>query len=190
MPDPTLKEYYQAEILRSRRWSWWWVLRRAWRGNSENFLFWFRLADVMRHKGRFYKSLAKSINRRLIRKYSVEIMLGADIAPGLSVPHPVGIVVTKNIKAGKNFSIAQGTTIGMNRKEGAPICVGDNVSIGANATVIGPAITIGNNVSIGAMSFVNKDIPDHCKVYTRKECVIIPKQESVNPELDRVLYVV
>ncbi len=158
--------------------------------NSENFLFWFRLADVLRTRGRFQKSIAKSINRRLIRKYNVEIMLGAEIAPGLRVPHPIGIVVTKNIKAGRHFTILQGSTIGMNRSHGSPICIGDHVTIGANSTILGPAISIGHHVSIGAMSFVNKDIPDHSSVYTHKQCVITPNQDSIIPEHDGVLYVV
>ena len=41
--------------------------------------------------------------------------------------------------------------------------IGDNVSIGANATIIGD-ITICNNVIIGAGSVVVKDVPDNCIV--------------------------
>ncbi|WP_338030655.1 serine acetyltransferase [Erwinia endophytica] len=29
-------------------------------------------------------------------------------------------------------------------------------------------IKIGNNVTIGAMSFINKNIPDNCTVFTEK----------------------
>lgn len=57
-------------------------------------------------------------------------------------------------KAGKNLSVYQGVTIGNkgngSRSEITPT-IGDNVSICANATVIG-GIKIGNNVVIGAGS--------------------------------------
>lgn len=42
----------------------------------------------------------------------------------------------------------------------APICVGNNISIGMN-TVILPGITIGDNVIIGACSVVTKDVPSN-----------------------------
>lgn len=40
---------------------------------------------------------------------------------------------------------------------------GDNVSVYANAVVIGN-ISIGNNVSIGAGAVVTKPVPDNCTV--------------------------
>ncbi len=41
--------------------------------------------------------------------------------------------------------------------------IGDNVSLGANVTVIGN-VHIGNNVIVGAGSVVIKDVPDNCVV--------------------------
>lgn len=41
------------------------------------------------------------------------------------------------------------------------VTIGDNVFIGANATIL-KGVTVGNNVIIGAGSLVNKDIPDNC----------------------------
>ncbi|WP_018662666.1 sugar O-acetyltransferase [Heyndrickxia acidiproducens] len=43
----------------------------------------------------------------------------------------------------------------------APVIIGNNVWIGANASVL-PGVTIGDNVVIGAGSVVTKDIPDNC----------------------------
>lgn len=51
--------------------------------------------------------------------------------------------------------------------------MGDNVYIGSNSVILGGEIKIGNNVKIGVMSFVNKDIPDNCTVYTQKIDTII-----------------
>ena len=78
--------------------------------------------------------------------------------------HPYSTII--NAKSiGSNFTICQLTTIGNaihGRNDLVPT-IGDNVSIGANATIIGD-ITIGNNVIIGAGSVVVKDIPDNCVV--------------------------
>lgn len=78
--------------------------------------------------------------------------------------HPYSTII--NAKSiGKNFTICQLTTIGNKihgRNDLVPT-IGDNVSIGANATIIGD-ITIGNNVIVGAGSVVVKDVPDNCVV--------------------------
>ncbi len=43
---------------------------------------------------------------------------------------------------------------------GAPVKIGNNVWVGAKATIL-RGITIGNNVIIGANAVVSKDIPDN-----------------------------
>lgn len=45
--------------------------------------------------------------------------------------------------------------------------IGDNVSIGNGAIVVGP-IVIGNNVIIGANSYIDKDVPDNTKIIGNK----------------------
>lgn len=85
------------------------------------------------------------------------------------MPHTLGIVIGHQVIIGKKCEIFQHVTIGSNRKEkggrSMPI-IGDNVSIGTGAIVVGP-INIGNNVVIGACSYVDKDIPDNAKVIGR-----------------------
>lgn len=60
---------------------------------------------------------------------------------------------------GENFSCIHCTTLG--DKGGKQPVIGNNVSLGANVTIIG-GVHIGNNVTIGAGSVVVKDIPDNC----------------------------
>ncbi len=178
MPDNkiyTLKEYYQAEIIRKqgKKFSWIKVLQRASSSRRYNYLFWFRIADILyRSDSRLKKSLARKINKRLMNKYSVEIMLGANIDIGLAIGHACGIVVTKKVVIGKNFTILQNTTIGDDGKSSLPIKIGDNVFIGANSCIVGSDLSIGNNVTFGAMSFVNKDVPCDATYITRKESLI------------------
>jgi acetyltransferase-like isoleucine patch superfamily enzyme len=60
----------------------------------------------------------------------------------------------------------------------APVKIGNNVQIGANA-VIAPGVTIGDNVIIGALSFVNKDIPSN-SVAVGCPCKVIKEYDPSN----------
>lgn len=78
------------------------------------------------------------------------------LGPGFELIHPYSTIL--NAKSiGKNFVCLHLTTIGATSK-GLPV-IGDNVTLGASVTIIGP-VRIGNNVTIGAGSVVVKDIPD------------------------------
>lgn len=101
-----------------------------------------------------------------MRRYCCEISPYATIGPGFFLPHCIGIVIGHEVIAGSNLELFQNVTIGSNRKEQngrfMPV-IGDNVSIGSGAVVVGP-ITIGDNVQIGANSYVDKDIPSNVVV--------------------------
>lgn len=93
------------------------------------------------------------------------IEINGTIGKGLMVHHSFAVISPE--RAGENLTVLPGVVIGRGRKSQTgnrikPI-IGDNVFIGANATVIG-GIRIGNNVTIGAGAFVNKDVPDNCVV--------------------------
>lgn len=62
------------------------------------------------------------------------------------------------INADLNAIMLHSVTIGKTHK-GVPV-IGNNVTIGANAVIIGPC-NIGNNATIGAGSVVVKDVPDN-----------------------------
>lgn len=177
MPKSTLKEYFHAEIIggKEKPFSWLKVLRRARRSKRCNYIFWWRIANHLHEKKGMLKSLSNTIGNRLVSKHNMEIMLGAEIGEGLIIAHNVGIVITKNVKIGKNFLIRQNCTIGTDFKGSEPITIGDNVKMGANSCIIGNGISIGDNTIIGAMSFINKDIPANSTVYTRKEVVVREK---------------
>ncbi|GGE33096.1 acetyltransferase [Halopseudomonas oceani] len=172
-----LKEFWHAELLgEDKKFSWLKILRRVNRSNPHNCLFWLRLSQYLYNKkNRTVKSWGKRINKSLVRKFGVEITLGAEIDKGLWLGHPTAIVVFSGLRMGKNCSIRQCTTIGSSRPGSKGISIGDSVSIGANSCIIGDDLRIGNNVNIGAMSFVNKDIPDNSVYITHKENSIRPK---------------
>ncbi len=72
-------------------------------------------------------------------------------------------------KIGKNFWVNQNVTIGMN-KGGVPT-IGDNVEIRTGAVCFGD-INIGNNVKIGANATVNFVVPDNSTVVPVKSKII------------------
>lgn len=130
-------------------------------GHTFFVVFNYRVANWL-YKHRI-KLLPEMIKFRTMKRYSCEISPYAQIGRGLFFPHSVGIVIGHEVIIGENCEIFQNVTIGSNRKERngryMPI-IGNNVSIGTGAVVVG-AITIGNNVVIGANSYVDKDIPDN-----------------------------
>lgn len=78
--------------------------------------------------------------------------------------HPFATILNAK-KIGDNFTCCQLTTIGNKihgRNDLIPT-IGNNVSLGANVTIIGD-IVIGNNVVIGAGAVVVKDVPDNSVV--------------------------
>lgn len=103
---------------------------------------------------------------KLMLKPFDTIEIDGDIDGGLLIYHNYCVIGPQ--RAGLNFTVQQGTTIGIGPKHNdedktnRPI-IGDNVWVAVNAVVFG-GIQIGNNVTIGAGSFVTKDFPDNCVV--------------------------
>ena len=85
--------------------------------------------------------------------------LGAAKYIGLRLPHPYGIVIHSGSSLGTNVTVRQHVTIGVRSDSDLrPPIVGDNVTIGAGAVVLGP-ITVGSGAVIGANAVVNRDVP-------------------------------
>ena len=89
-----------------------------------------------------------------------QISYTTKIGKGLLVAHPYATVINAE-SIGVNFSCIHCTTLGA--KESGRPTIGNNVSLGANVTIIGP-VRVGNNVIVGAGSVVVKDVPDNCVV--------------------------
>lgn len=85
----------------------------------------------------------------------------AQIGPGVSFGHRLGIVITKNARIGSRCKIRHQVTIANSGKGGAVI--GNDVSIGAGAKIIG-AVRIGSGAKIGANAVVVHDVPDDATV--------------------------
>jgi len=115
-------------------------------------------------KGGYYKVVSKVavIQHRFWSVVTgADIPLNSNIAGGLLITHPNGIVIHPKAEIGPNCLIFQQVTIG-SRDGGIPVVKG-HVDIGAGAKIIGNII-IGEHVRIGANSVVLKSIPDGCSV--------------------------
>lgn len=169
-----LKECWEVEFIK-KEFKWRRLLKKMWR-KENTYIVWWRLASEMAKYGnKKQKKIAYKINNFLKIKYTVEIGLeNTFIDVGFFIGHFASIVLFDNVRAGKNFQIRQCTTIGAKDRD-AMFTFGDNVNIGCGTSIIGGKIKIGSNVMIGAMSFINKDIPDNCTVYTEKTNKIIMK---------------
>lgn len=79
---------------------------------------------------------------------------------GFLFAHPYATILNAE-SIGENFSCRHCTTLGA-KPSGRPV-IGNNVSLGANVTIIGN-VHIGDNVIVGAGAVVVKDVPSNCVV--------------------------
>lgn len=87
----------------------------------------------------------------------------AEIGPGLYLAHG-NVVIDGIVTIGRNCRINPWVTIGLSNSVGLGFSsrgptIGDNVSIGTGAKLLGP-ITVGSNARIGANAVVIADVPD------------------------------
>ena len=129
------------------------------------YMFWHRIANLSKNKGRFLYIIPWLILRRLRFKFGFDIPARTIIGKGFYIGHFGGIVISPQAIIGNNCNISQGITIGFSsrgKNKGYPV-IKNSVYIGPGAVIIGN-ISIGNNVAIGANSVVTKDVPDNAVV--------------------------
>jgi serine O-acetyltransferase len=90
----------------------------------------------------------------------IEIHPGAAIGRKFFIDHGMGVVIGETTEIGNNCLLYQGAVLGgtsLEKKKRHPT-LGDNVVVGAGATLLG-AIRVGDNARIGAGSVVLTDVP-------------------------------
>jgi serine O-acetyltransferase len=103
----------------------------------------------------------------------IEIHPGAVIGRRFFIDHGMGIVIGETTEIGDDVTMYQGSTLGGTGKDKGKRhpTLGNNVTIGAGAKVLGP-ITIGDNTKIGAGAVVLKNLSPNITA------VGIPAQET------------
>ena len=112
---------------------------------------------LWRHGRTLTARICSAFTQRLT---GVDIHPAAVLGPGLFIDHAVGVVIGETAEVGADVTIYHGVTLGgtsMERGKRHPT-VGDRVTIGAGAKVLGP-ITIGHGSRIGANAVVVRPVP-------------------------------
>jgi serine O-acetyltransferase len=95
----------------------------------------------------------------------VEVHPGAVLGPGLFIDHATGVVIGETAEVGEDVTIYHGVTLGGTGVETGKRhpTIGDRVTIGAGAKVLGP-IKVGDDSRIGANAVVVKEVPSSAVV--------------------------
>lgn len=119
-------------------------------------LFIYIKSTIRRFYGKI-RSLFWSIINSFVRldiRYITSCHISFFLPLSINIPHPIGIVIGRDIKFGKNITIMQNVTIGVKTLSGSDgPSFGDNCIIGAGAVVVG-AVDIPSGSIIKANSLV------------------------------------
>ena len=121
----------------------------------------------------------------------VDIHPGAVLGSGLFIDHGTGVVIGETAEVGTDVTMYHGVTLGgssLERGKRHPT-IGDRVTIGAGAKVLGP-ITVGDDSRIGANAVVVKPVPPDSVVVGVPGQVIHRKQHrapTAPPDLEHTL---
>jgi serine O-acetyltransferase len=137
------------------------------------------------------KLLARSCSALTEVLTGVDIHPAAVLGPGLFIDHATGVVIGETAEVGADVTIYHGVTLGGNSLERGKRhpTVGDRVTIGAGAKVLGP-ITIGHDSRIGANAVVVKPVPPDSVVVGVPGQVIHrrqPRAATAPPDLEHSL---
>jgi serine O-acetyltransferase len=120
----------------------------------------------------------------------IEIHPGAKIGKGFFIDHGMGVVIGETAEIGENCVLFHGVTLGGTGHEVGKRhpTLGNNVMIGANATLLGP-INVGNNSKIGAESvIINKDVPENCTVVGAPGEIVKKRGKKIKEKLEDSKY--
>jgi serine acetyltransferase len=144
------------------------LLANRGRPHIQLMLVLFRTAQALRRShsvpGRVM-SISASALYRVVALFglSIDIPVSTKIGPGLAIHHGFGLVVHNNAVLGADVTLRQGVTIGAKTgSRDAPI-IGNLVSFGSSAQVIGK-VFVGRGSSIGAGAVVTKSVDDGARM--------------------------
>ena len=104
------------------------------------------------------RSALAIVNKLFTMVTHMDIHPGAQIGPGLLIPHVGPLRVHGNTKIGARCDMHHVCTIGAAPGGASGATIGDNVYIGCHSSIIG-AVTIGDGATIAANTLVISDVP-------------------------------
>ncbi|TBW91651.1 serine acetyltransferase [Staphylococcus hominis] len=128
----------------------------------------FLMTKLQKHNIPVIPRLMQQMNRLI---FATDVPRTVKIGKGTKFAHSgLGCVIHERAIIGDNCKILQNVTIGGRSKHGTPV-IGNNVLIGAGATILG-GIIIGNNVKIGAQALVMEDVQDNQTIVAQKGTIL------------------
>ena len=120
----------------------------------------YRVAHRMWRRGGRWRLPARLLSQSVRSITGVEIHPGATIGRRFFIDHGMGVVIGETAEVGDDVMLYHGVTLGgraLERVKRHPT-VGNGVTIGAGARVLGP-VEVGDRAQIGANAVVVKDVP-------------------------------
>ncbi len=146
------------------------------------------LHELWKHPaGRLPARVLATVTRSLT---GVEIHPGARIGRRFFIDHGMGVVIGETAEVGDDVMIYHGVTLGgrsLARVKRHPT-VGNRVTIGAGARVLGPVL-VGDDVQVGANSVVVKDVPTGAVATGIPAVLRFPKRDATNQWVDPAIYI-
>ncbi len=108
-----------------------------------------------------FKTLARWLAKRMRVRMGADIHPAATIGRRFSIDHGIGVVIGGTAVIGDDCLLYQGVTLGMTTKKMGGKrhpTLGNNVLVGANATILGN-ICVGDNARVGAGAVVVDEVP-------------------------------
>src|SRR6476619_155710 len=115
---------------------------------------------------------------------------GARLGRRFFSDHGMGVVIGETAEVGDDVMLYHGVTLGgrsLQKVKRHPT-VGDRVTIGAGARVLGP-VRIGDAVQIGAHSVGVRDVPNGSVATGIPAVIRFPKRDATNQWLDPAIYI-
>lgn len=139
-----------------------------------------RVAHVMWVRGLRFPARALSQAARWIT--GIEIHPGATIGSGLFIDHGMGVVIGETAEVGDDVMMYHGVTLGgttLSKGKRHPT-IGDRVTIGAGAKVLGP-IEVGADSRIGANAVVVRAVPPRSVVVGVPGQILSRREDRAEP---------
>ena len=149
-----------------------------------------RVLSVHRVAHHLYKDgvplIPRMMNEIIHKQTGVDIHPGAEIGRSFFLDHGTGVVIGETTVIGNNVKLYQGVTLGalsfpkdscglLVRGAKRHPSIGDNVTIYANATLLGD-IRIGSGSVIGSSAWITTDIPENSRVLPKAPEIVITQR--------------
>ena len=145
----------------------------------------YRIANRLHKQGKYFS--ARAVSQAARHLTGIEIHPGATIGKGLFIDHGMGVVIGETAEIGDDCTIYQGVTLGGTGKDVGKRhpTLGDNVTVGAGAKVLGPMM-IGSNSKIAANAVVLREVPENSTAVGIPAKVVRRNGVRVQADLDQI----